>query len=283
MQTSPKLIHSSELQPEQLLLWRREWIQFSRILEVKRGLTGPGSSSASFWSRGAKTAGKWTQPCILLFFKHLCGSWAVCSVAPHWLKMSLSQWTQAFALSYCSTLKQLWTISFLLKWWKLIKKGERCGAGCWPTSWGNANRQPFFGPSCLLTRVGCHTESRVTRHLASNWRDEASAAPVAHFSHFLLGRVCMRRHIWECCQSGRSERSMRAAAPLLPLSPSCLSLPFSHNHQHLIFLFRIWFSRFPFVCMYKYLFFHHESEQVDVLETAQPFQEEREAFKPRDG
>lgn len=35
--------------------------------------------------------------------------------------------------------------------------------------------------------------------------------------------------------------------------------------------------------MYKYLSFRHESEQVDVLEAAQLLQEEREAFKPRDG
>lgn len=151
MQTSPKLIHSSELHPEQLLLWRREWIQFSHILEVKRGLTGPGSSSASFWSRRAKTAGKWTQPCILLFFKPLCGSWAVCSVAPHWLKMSTSQWTQALAPSYVS-LRQQRSPCLLIS---TISKGERCGAGCWPTvtSWGNACRQPLFGANCLLTRV----------------------------------------------------------------------------------------------------------------------------------
>lgn len=31
------------------------------------------------------------------FFKHLCGNWAVCSVAPRWLKMSMGQWTEAFA------------------------------------------------------------------------------------------------------------------------------------------------------------------------------------------
>lgn len=77
-------------------------------------------------------------------------------------------------------------------------KGDRWSAGCWLTvTWGNACRQLLFGASCLLTRVSCHTESRVTRHLASNWWDEASAAPVAHFSHFLLGRVCMWCHIWE--------------------------------------------------------------------------------------
>lgn len=98
LQTSPKLILSSELWAVQLLLFSEgSWFNSVTFLKLNVGWL----SFFSFFCRLLELSSdkrnyrKINSTLHSSFFKHVCGNWAVCSVAPHWLKMS--QWTVAFA------------------------------------------------------------------------------------------------------------------------------------------------------------------------------------------
>lgn len=104
-------------------------------------------------------AAKWTQPCILLFYKHLCGSWAVCSVAPHWLKLSMSQWSQASALSPLLFQPAAAALTFVINFHHFKRWALRCGM---------LNHCHFLGKCCCcLALVVFWPESAVTRSPAS--------------------------------------------------------------------------------------------------------------------
>lgn len=110
-QPQPNPIHYSWFvtRPAAATLCGRKWIYFNQTLEVGHGWY---SSSTSSSCRKGKVKTKHRKinflslvslpPSPLLshlsLFHSLCGNRAVCSVAPHWLNMSMSKWTQAFTL-----------------------------------------------------------------------------------------------------------------------------------------------------------------------------------------
>lgn len=69
LQTSPKLIHSSEVWAVQLLFSEGSWFNSVTFLKLNVGWLSFFSSSAPFWSWAVikETTGKSTQPCTLLF------------------------------------------------------------------------------------------------------------------------------------------------------------------------------------------------------------------------
>lgn len=97
---TPKLTRSSELWAVQLLLFSEEgsWFNSVTFLELNVGwLSFFFSCLLVELSSDKRNNRKISSTLHSAFFKHHCGNWAVFSVAPHWLEMSMSQWTKAFA------------------------------------------------------------------------------------------------------------------------------------------------------------------------------------------
>lgn len=101
-----------ELWPDQLLQLSTEGSGFNSIRVWKLVTGGPGLGIPPLLplcegkEKGEQNTGKITfslltpsLPSLLLSLNHpLCGNRAVCSVASHWLNISMSKWTRAFAL-----------------------------------------------------------------------------------------------------------------------------------------------------------------------------------------
>ncbi len=168
----------------------RKWIYFNRTVEVGHIKTRPEFLLNFLFVKERKREPKTQEnklslssfppPLPLCSSSHLslfhpfCGKWVVCSVAHHWLNVSMSKWTQAFALFPCSpalanrpTLNVMSLVTVLTVWPGFILShyfncqrfhfhvNSRKESG-WRSS--ECQRHGWNSGSCFIMIICCHSQ-----------------------------------------------------------------------------------------------------------------------------